>query len=136
MDLAAIVLIYKNFQSSCDRFGSSAVRCFFGAAVCKTVVFGYKLIWRVCTLLTRPEAMLKPKHVTQARLPKRSWHSRTDTAEGESYAKFPSDLSQTRICTSPVGTVLFESKLIDGTPVRAKDFSQSCVEGPRILPSI
>jgi len=24
----------------------------------------------------------------------------------------------------------------DGTPVRANDFSQSCVEGPRMFPSI
>lgn len=30
----------------------------------------------------------------------------------------------------------FLSRLFDGAPVRAKDFSQSCVDGPRMLPSM
>jgi hypothetical protein len=46
-----------------------------------------------------------------------------------------------RICTS-FGDAWFgaarrfASMLADGTPVRAKDFSQSCDEGPRMFPSM
>jgi hypothetical protein len=79
--------------------------------------------WKVCILLTRPEPMLKPKHVTQPRLPQLSRHSRADRAEANH--SFPPICLKPRICTSPVGTALFASKLTDGTPVRAKDFSQS-----------
>ncbi len=32
--------------------------------------------------------------------------------------------------------VSLRSRFTDGIPVRARDFSQSCVEGPRILPSM
>src|SRR6202041_1315081 len=42
------------------------------------------------------------------------------------------------ICTNPttppVG--LLANKFFEGIPVRANDFSQSCIEGPRISPSI
>src|ERR1700693_2066811 len=41
------------------------------------------------------------------------------------------------ICTtcSAATFSFFASKLVEGMPVRAKDFSQSAVEGPRIFPS-
>ena len=45
------------------------------------------------------------------------------------------------ICTSlgtsrgPEAFCFFASRLAEGTPVRAKDFSQSAVEGPRMFPS-
>src|ERR1700691_1124535 len=42
------------------------------------------------------------------------------------------------ICTKRGGAVLsfLASKLTEGIPVRAKDFSQSAVEGPRMFPSM
>ena len=40
-----------------------------------------------------------------------------------------------RICTNPDAAAAFLlCRLTDSMPVRAYDFSQSCVEGPRILP--
>src|SRR5437879_12607367 len=41
-----------------------------------------------------------------------------------------------RICTRSRDARFFASILADGIPVRAKDFSQSCDDGPRVLPSI
>ncbi len=41
-----------------------------------------------------------------------------------------------RISTRSRDAVFFASMLADGIPVRAKDFSQSCDDGPRILPSM
>ena len=40
------------------------------------------------------------------------------------------------ICTSPAKLGFRESKLAEGIPVRAKDFSQSWEDGPRMFPSI
>jgi len=42
------------------------------------------------------------------------------------------------ICTSrgTEGFCFFATRLAEGMPVRAKDFSQSAVEGPRIFPSM
>src|SRR5579862_5830349 len=56
-------------------------------------------------------------------------------------AELPTAVGRVRICTKFEGrefapASLLASMLADGTPVRAKDFSQSWVEGPRMLPSI
>ena len=40
-----------------------------------------------------------------------------------------------RICIKFLTEGFFDCRFTDGTPVLAKDFSQSCVEGPRMLPS-
>jgi len=40
------------------------------------------------------------------------------------------------ICISSAKMGFRESKLAEGIPVRAKDFSQSCEDGPRMFPSI
>jgi|SRR5579864_8152255 len=40
-----------------------------------------------------------------------------------------------RICTRFSAFRFFDNRLREGIPVRAKDFSQSCEEGPRMLPS-
>src|SRR5579864_9014594 len=55
------------------------------------------------------------------------------------FAPAPGTLAGTgiaRICTRLAAPRFFASMLADGTPVFAKDFSQSCDEGPRMLPSI
>src|SRR5947199_8459649 len=41
-----------------------------------------------------------------------------------------------RICTNWPALCFLASILAEGTPVRANDFSQSCDEAPRILPSM
>src|SRR5213083_491511 len=40
------------------------------------------------------------------------------------------------ICMRPGAEGILASMLADGMPVRAKDFSQSAVEGPRMFPSM
>lgn len=39
-------------------------------------------------------------------------------------------------CLAREASCCLLSRFCEGTPVRANDFSQSCVEGPRILPSM
>src|SRR5215469_8859846 len=48
----------------------------------------------------------------------------------------PAGVGIARICTSLAEACFFASMLADGTPVRANDFSQSCDDGPRMLPSM
>src|SRR5215467_9656660 len=43
--------------------------------------------------------------------------------------------ARVRICTRLALPRLLASMLAEGMPVRAKDFSQSCDEGPRMFPS-
>jgi hypothetical protein len=47
----------------------------------------------------------------------------------------PDSAGRTWICTRFAAACLLASMFADGTPVRANDFSQSCDEGPRMLPS-
>src|SRR5579863_1509653 len=57
------------------------------------------------------------------------------------YAVAPAMVGSARICTRlaaarDVLAFAFASMLAEGTPVRANERSQSCDDGPRILPSI
>lgn len=51
-------------------------------------------------------------------------------------ALIEAEAGSVRICTRLAVTRFFASMFADGTPVLAKDFSQSCDDGPRMLPSM
>lgn len=57
-------------------------------------------------------------------------------ATSVAYADALAKVGSARIWTRLAAACFFDSRLTEGIPVLAKDFSQSCVEGPRIFPSM
>jgi hypothetical protein len=48
----------------------------------------------------------------------------------------PGAIGTPRICTNPRDDGFLDNRFFDGIPVRTKDFSQSCEDGPRMSPSM
>jgi hypothetical protein len=60
---------------------------------------------------------------------------RDDKETEEGTAQAVTRIGMLRVEVAAEASARFPSRFFDATPVRANDFSQSCVEGPRMLPS-